>query len=220
MCIVGSCLTICVGEPIVKLALTHKYVCHLEPLQRDIVLIQSDCYCPWASWVLASQRSLSAQDPSQPKILVSPRSQSTQDPSQPKIPVSPRSQSALDSLMPTWLMPIWIMPIWYLAHAYLIFGSCLFDIWLMPIWFMAHAKPASTKFSNTYLDFSHSYLAHAHFSQCKKCMSQGPAVFFFLPWFAVAMLLLPIIIFSVTLLSSMTPIQLLKVGGSLTISLL
>ena len=34
----------------------------------------------------------------------------------------------------------------------------------------------------------------------------GPAVFFFLPWFAVAMLLLPIIIFSVTLLSSMTPI--------------
>ena len=55
----------------------------------------------------------------------------------------------------------------------------VFDIWLMPIWFMAHAKPASTKFSNTYLDFSHSYLAHAHFSQCKKCMSQGPAVLFF-----------------------------------------
>ena len=110
-------------------------------------------YCAF----LASPRSLSAQNPSQSKNLVNPRSQSAQDPSQPKIPVSPRSQSALDALM----------PIWYLAHAYLIFGSCLFDIWLMPIWFMAHAKPASTKFSNTYLDFSHLYLAHAHFPSLK-----------------------------------------------------
>ena len=38
MYIVGSCLTICVGESIVKFALTHKYVYHLEPLQRDFVL--------------------------------------------------------------------------------------------------------------------------------------------------------------------------------------
>ena len=168
MYIVGSCLTICVGESIVKFALTHKYVYHLEPLQRDFVLIQSDCYCAWAS-----------QDPCKPKIPVSPRSQSTQDPSQPKIPVSPRSQSALDALMPTWLMPIWIMPIGYLAHAYLIFGSCLFDIWLMPIWFMAHAKPASTKFSNTYLDFSHSYLAHAHFPSVKNAWAKDLLYSFF-----------------------------------------
>ena len=128
MCIVGSCLTICVGEPIVKLALTHKYVCHLEPLQRDIVLIQSDCYCPWASWVLASQRSLSAQDPSQPKIPVSPRSQSTQDLSQLKIPVSPGCPHA------------------YLAHVYLVFDSCLFDIWLMPKY---KESPTYTKITNT-----------------------------------------------------------------------
>ena len=87
------------------------------------------------AWILASPRSLSAQDPSQPKILVSPRSQSTQDPSQPKIPVSPRSQSALDALM----------PIWHLAHAYLIFGSCLFGIWLMQC-YLAHLKFTSTKF--------------------------------------------------------------------------
>ena len=54
------------------------------------------------------------------------------------------------------------------------------------------------------------------FPSLKKRMSQGPAVVFFLPWFAVVMfmLLLPIGIFSVTLLSSMTPIQLLKVGES------
>ena len=31
-------MTICVGESIVKFALTHKYVYHLEPLQRDFVL--------------------------------------------------------------------------------------------------------------------------------------------------------------------------------------
>ena len=31
------------------------------------------------------------------------------------------------------------LPNWYLAHAYLIFGSCLFGIWLMPIWYLAHA---------------------------------------------------------------------------------
>ena len=182
---------------IAKLALTHKYVYHLEPLQRDIVLIQSDCYCAWAS-----------QDPCKPKIPVSPRSQSTQDPSQPKIPVNPRSQSAQDPSQPwmpscllgsclfgsclfgIWLMPIWIMPIWYLAHAYLIFGSCLFDIWLMPIWFMAHVKPASTKFY--LLGFQSFVFGTCTFSQSKKCMSQGPAVLFFLPWFAVAMLLLPI----------------------------
>jgi hypothetical protein len=98
-------LTICVDESIVKLALTHKYVYHLEPLQRDIVLIYLVIVLEQAR-ILASPRSLSAQDPSQPRIPVSPRSQSTQDPSQPKIPVSPRSQSALDALMPIWLMPI------------------------------------------------------------------------------------------------------------------
>ena len=49
----------------------------------------------------------------QPGILAIPRSLSAQDPTQPKIPVSPRSQSALDALM----------PIWYLAHA-IVFGSC------------------------------------------------------------------------------------------------
>ena len=79
-------------------------------------------------------RSQSSQDPSQSKIPVIPRSQSTQDPSQPKIPVSPRSQSALDALM----------PIWHLAHAYLIFGSCLFGIWLMQL-YLAHVKFTSTK---------------------------------------------------------------------------
>ena len=42
----------------------------------------------------------------QPGILASPRSLSSQDPSQPKIPVSPRSQSALDAFVPIWLMPI------------------------------------------------------------------------------------------------------------------
>ena len=177
MCIVGSCLTICVGESIVKLALTHKYVYHLEPLQRDIVLIQSDCYCAWAS-----------QDPCKPKIPVSPRSQSTQDPSQPKIPVNPRSQSAQDPSQPwmpscllgsclfgsclfgIWLMPIWIMPIWYLAHAYLIFGSCLFGSWLM--W-----NPHQLNF--TYLDFSHSYLAHAHFPSLKNAWAKDLLYSFF-----------------------------------------
>ena len=133
MCIVGSCLTICVGESIVKLALTYKYVYHLEPLQRDFVLIQSDWYCAWASL-----------DPCKPKIPVSPRSQSTQDPSQPKIPVNPRSQSAQDPSqlwMPSCLLSsclfgsclfgIWLMPISYLDHAYLLFCSCLFGSWLM-----------------------------------------------------------------------------------------
>ena len=106
MCIVWSCSTICVGESIVKLALTHKYVYHLEPLQRDIVLFQSDCYCAWASRdpckpkIPVSPRSQSTQDPSQPKIPVNPRSQSAQDPSQPKIPVSPRSQSVHDPSQP------------------------------------------------------------------------------------------------------------------------
>ena len=33
---------------------------------------------------------------------------------------------------------------------------------------MAHVKPASRKNFNTYLDFSHLYLAHANFSQSKK----------------------------------------------------
>ena len=37
------------------------------------------------------------------------------------------------------LFGIWLMPIWYLAHAYLVFGSCLFGIWLMPFWYLAHA---------------------------------------------------------------------------------
>ena len=91
---------------------------------------------------LPAQDPLSAQDPSHPKILVIPRSQSTQDPSNPKIPVIPRSQStvprsqsALDALI----------PIWYFAHAYLIFGSCLFGIWLMQL-YLAHVKFTSTKF--------------------------------------------------------------------------
>ena len=131
MYIVGSCLTICVGESIVKFALTHKYVYHLEPLQRDFVLIQSDCYCAWAS-----------QDPCKPKIPVSPRSQSTQDPSQPKIPVNPRSQSAQDPSQPK--IPVSSgCPHAYLAHAYLdhaflVSGSCLFHIWIMPICYFAH----------------------------------------------------------------------------------
>ena len=110
---------------------------------------------------LPAQDPLSAQDPSHPKIPVNPRSQSSQDPSQPKIPVSPRSQSALDALM----------PIWHLAHAYLIFGSCLFGIWLMQL-YLAHVKFTSTKFFkhllHTYLDFSHGYLAKVHFSQSEK----------------------------------------------------
>ena len=58
--------------------------------------------------MLASTRSLSAQDPSHPsqtKIPFSPRSQLTQDPSQPKILVSTGC------------------PIWFLAHA-IVFGSC------------------------------------------------------------------------------------------------
>jgi hypothetical protein len=37
------------------------------------------------------------------------------------------------------LFGIWLMPIWYLPHAYLVFGSCLFGIWLMPFWYLAHA---------------------------------------------------------------------------------
>ena len=164
MCIVGSCLTICVGESIVKLALIHKYVYHLEPLQRDIVLIQSDCYCAWAS-----------RDPCKPKIPVSPRSQSTQDPSQPKIPVNPRSQSAQDLSQP-W-MPSCLLGSCLFGSC--LFGSCLFGIWLMPIWFMAHAKPASTKFSNSCLDFSHSYLAHAHFPSLKNAWSKDLLYSFF-----------------------------------------
>ena len=116
---------------------------------------------------LASPRSLSAQNPSQSKILVNPRSQSAQDPSQPKIPVSPRSQSTLDASMPIWLMPILLMSIW------------LMPILLMPIWYLAHVivfglwKIASTNFFkhilHTYLDFSHAYLPHVHFSQSKSC---------------------------------------------------
>ena len=121
-------------------------------------------------------RSQSSQDPSQSKIPVIPRSQSTQDPSQPKIPVSPRSQSALDALM----------PIWHLAHAYLIFGSCLFGIWLMQ-WYLAHLKFASTKFFkhilHTHLDFSHAYLANWHFPSLKKHISQVPTVFSFSNFF-------------------------------------
>ena len=66
--------------------------------------------------IFASPRPMSVQDPSHPKIPVNPRSQSTQDPSQPKIPVSTGC-----------------------PHAYLAFGSCLFDIWLMPIWYLAYA---------------------------------------------------------------------------------
>jgi hypothetical protein len=31
------------------------------------------------------------------------------------------------------------MPIFYLAHAFFVFGLCLFGIWLMPIWYLAHA---------------------------------------------------------------------------------
>ena len=112
MCIVGSCLTICVGESIVKLALTHKHVYHLEPLQMDIVLIWLDCYCAWASRVTC-----------QPKIPVSPRSQSTQDPSQPKIPVNPRSQPIwfmrnpyqLNFPIPTWVS---VILIWHM-HIFL-----------------------------------------------------------------------------------------------------
>ena len=101
--------------------------------------------------ILASPRSLSAQDPSHPKIQVNPRSQSAQDPSQP------------------WMSSC-------------LFGSCLFGIWLMFIWYLAHAyrgspnytkimaqvKPPSRKLSNIYFNFSHLYLAHAHFSQSKK----------------------------------------------------
>ena len=90
---------------------------------------------------MSNPGSLPAQDPCHPKIPVIPRSQSTQDPSQPKIPVIPRSQLALDAFM-----PIWLMPIWYLAHAIKFFKHIL----------------------HTYLDFSHAYLAHLHFSQSKK----------------------------------------------------
>ena len=90
----------------------------------------------------------------QPGILVSPRSLSSQDPSHPKIPVNPRSQSAQDPSqhwMPSCL-----------------FGSCLFGIWLMPIWYLAYAIKFFKHILHTYLDFSHAYLAHSHFSQSKK----------------------------------------------------
>ena len=122
--------------------LLHIY--HLEPLQRDLIRL---LLC------LSNPGPLPAQELCQPKIPVSPRSQSTQDPSQPKIPVSPRSQSALDALM----------PIWHLAHAYLIFGSCLFGIWLMQLYF-AHVKFTSTKFFKHILH----YMAKVHFSKLKK----------------------------------------------------
>ena len=143
-----------------KLALTHKSYCrgilfHILYLFNYIVIVLEQ------AGILVSPRSQSARDPSQTKIPVSPRSQSTQDPSQPKIPVSPGCPHAYLAHA-------------YLEHAYLVFGSCLFDIgscqfdiWLMPIRFMAHSKLVSNKFSNTYLDFSHSDLAHAHFPSLK-----------------------------------------------------
>ena len=158
--------------------------------------------------ILASPRSLSAQDPSQPEIPVNPRSQSAQDPSQPWMP---------SCLFGSCLFGIWLMTIWYLGHAYrgsstytkitkavsttTVFGLCKCGIFTLTgdllqshwhkfhvthfknvckagnlcIWylahaylFMAHVKPPSRKLSNTYLDFSHLYLAHAHFSQSKK----------------------------------------------------
>ena len=105
-----------------KLALTHISFRAIAEGSNKIAIVLEQ------PGTLASPRTLSAQDPSQPKIPVNPRSQSAQDSSQTKIPVNLRSQSALDVLM-----PIWLMPVWSLAHAYLIFGSCLFDIWLLPI---------------------------------------------------------------------------------------
>ena len=66
------------------------------------------------AWILASQRSLSVQDPSQPKIPVNPRSQSAQDPSQPWMP----SCLLGSCLFESYLFGIWLMPIWYLDHAY------------------------------------------------------------------------------------------------------
>ena len=71
--------------------------------------------------------------------------------------------------------------------------NAFMPIWLMPIWYLAHAIKFFKHILHTYLDFSHAYLAHSHFSLSKKLIS-------------------------VTLLSYMTPIQLLKVRGSLTIS--
>ena len=94
--------------------MSQKQQCNFDPLLHSL--------CPFSysvkivieqPGILTSLRSLSAQDPSQPKIPVSPRSQSTQDLSQPKIQVSPGCPH-----------------VYYLVHAYLVFGSCLFDIWL------------------------------------------------------------------------------------------
>ena len=122
-------------------------------------------------------RSQSIQDPSHPKIPVIPRSQSTQDPSQPKIPANPRSQSTLDALM----------PIWHLAHAYLIFGSCLFGIWLMQL-YLAHVKNLhQLNFSSIY--YIPTWISvmgiwqKCIFPSLKKCMRQGPAIFSFSNFF-------------------------------------
>ena len=126
--------------------------------------------------ILISPRSQSFQDLSQSKIPVIPRSQSTQDPSQPKIPVSTGC-----------------------PHAYLAFGSCLFDIWLMPIWYLAYAivfgsceKFTSTKFFkhilHTYLDFSHGYLAKVHFSQSKKMHETRTCYIFIQQFLSISLL--------------------------------
>ena len=152
--------------------------------------------------ILASPRSLSAQDPSLSKIPVSPRSQSAQDPSQPKVPVSPRSQSTQSPsqpkipvshgcphayLAPTYLIfgpclfDIWLMPIWYLAHNYLIFGSCLFDIWLMRN--LHQLNFSSIYYIPTWISVIPIWLVHAHFLSLKN--TYGQAISYYATYYSI-----------------------------------
>ena len=56
----------------------------------------------------------------------------------------------------------------YMAHAYLVFGSCLFSNWLMPIWHLVYYIPTLISVMRIW----HMRIFHS----LKKRMSQGPAV--------------------------------------------
>jgi hypothetical protein len=63
---------------------------------------------------------------------------------------------------------IWLMPIWYLAHAYLVFGSCLFERTSEGIWW----KLARAKYNWIILNLRTSENRTTEISR-----SQGPSVF-------------------------------------------